>query len=330
MKTTQSPIKPRLTLVCFEDLQTLARVLLCCCLLAVPQSGMAQTTLAGNENTVCDAIDSRYHSLPDKDSERDLNAHFLDATSQGCIELMRFFISRGASVNTRDRYANTPFLIAAHKGHNDAINLLVDQGSDLHLANRAGNNAVLRAVTKNHPKTVQRLLELGVDPNLPNSSGVTALTSSVYNGQLIITKALIEAGADPSILDASGKSPIVYAAGKGFLTLVKLMFASGKINVNTRYGNNLTLLMWAAGHGNDVPAADGLATVKYLHEKGAELNLVDNRGRSALMVAAERGHTQLVEWLLQNNADKTLRDAEGEDALTLAATEKIKALLSTQ
>jgi ankyrin repeat protein len=52
--------------------------------------------------------------------------------------------------------------------------------------------------------------------------------------------------------------------------------------------------MWAAGHSNDVPDSDGLRTVELLLSGGARLDDADNRGRTALMIAAELGHGAII------------------------------------
>jgi ankyrin repeat protein len=45
---------------------------------------------------------------------------------------------------------------------------------------------------------------------------------------------------------------------------------------------------------------------------GAHPNVVDFKGRSALMRAAELGHVQVIEILKKANADAKIRDTEGK------------------
>ena len=117
----------------------------------------------------------------------------------------------------------------------------------------------------------------------------------------------------------TGKGPIVYAAGKGLTRRSSMLLLDAGVDVNKTYAHDLTALMWAAGHANIVPARTGLATVELLVTRGAELDVVDDRGRSALMIAAERGHAEIAAWLVAHGADAGLADKEGKTALDLAA-----------
>ena len=136
---------------------------------------------------------------------------------------------------------------------------------------------------------------------------------------------LLDKGADANATDSTGKSAMVYAAARGFVSIVQRLLKAG-VDANARYGNGLTALMWAAGHANDVPDADGVKTSELLLGAGARLDEVDNRGRTALMMAAELGHGDVIKLLLARGAADA-RDNEGKTAAELADP-AVRALLA--
>ena len=58
--------------------------------------------------------------------------------------------------------------------------------------------------------------------------------------------------------------------------------------------------------------------VKILHEYGAQVNMQDNNGMSALMAANIHGHTEVVKLLHEYGVQVDLQDSDGSTALMLA------------
>ena len=96
---------------------------------------------------------------------------------------------------------------------------------------------------------------------------------------------LLDKGADTNAVDGTGKSAICYAAGRGFPAVVRRLLDRG-VDPNRRYGNDLTALMWAAGYTEEAGTKDMDEIIKLLIARGAHLDDRDNRGRTALMIAA--------------------------------------------
>ncbi len=55
-----------------------------------------------------------------------------------------------------------------------------------------------------------------------------------------------------------------------------------------------------------------MKVIELLIDRGAHLDDQDNRGRTALMIAAELNHEVAVDLLLARGADKSLRDKQGK------------------
>ena len=294
---------------------------------AAPQpasAGNVPSQFAGKP--VCVEISQRYERKAGKHAARDLNFMLFDASARNCTALMPVLLKQGASVTARDRFGSTALLIAARSGHVEAIEFLLAEGSDIEHVNLAGSTALLRAVTANRRKAARHLLKAGANPDKANIKKISPLVAASFNGSRRLVKQLLKAGANPSQTDASGKGPAVYAAGKGYNDILKLLLDAGA-DVNQVYGNSLTALMWAAGHANDVPAAEGLAAARLLIERGAKIGIADNRGKTALMIAAERNHPEIVKLLLKVGADAKTQDKQGKTAAQLAASDAVRVIL---
>jgi ankyrin repeat protein len=130
-------------------------------------------------------------------------------------------------------------------------------------------------------------------------------------------------------VDATGKAAMTYAAARGFVEIVRRLLDAG-VDPKGRYGNGLTALMWAAGHEDGVGAGAAESVVDLLLGRGAPVDAADDRGRTALMTAAELGHAEVVEMLIGRGADRTVRDKSGKTALDLAANESVRRALAAR
>jgi ankyrin repeat protein len=119
---------------------------------------------------------------------------------------------------------------------------------------------------------------------------------------------------------------MTYAAARGFVEIVRRLIDAG-VDPKARYGNQLTALIWAAGHEDGVGAGAAESVINLLLGRGAQIDAADDRGRTALMTAAELGHAEVVGMLVGRGADRTVRDKSGKTALDLAADESVRQAL---
>lgn len=252
-----------------------------------------------------------------------LNRFLFDAAEKGCTELGEELIDRGASTKARRRGGETALHHAAQAGELDFVRMLLARGSDIEQRDLRGSTPLFLAIERNRGKVVELLLDAGAKPDNPGRSGVAPVAVAAFIGSGRIVDLLLARGVEADAVDLTGKSAIVYAAARGFAGIVKRLLKSG-VDVNRRYGNDLTALMWAAGYSNDVTEQEGLETVEALVSAGARLDAVDDRGRTALMTAAELGHVAVVARLIEAGADTGLKDKKGFDALAIAKDEAVR------
>lgn len=113
------------------------------------------------------------------------------------------------------------------------------------------------------------------------------------------------------------------AVSEGDTTKVKFILKYGqgiRVNQPNKYG--LTALQQACVDGN-------LSLANFLLERGADLKILDSEGRSALHLASEQGHLDIVSLLVNSAcADVNARNSNGQKAVDVAQNEQVRALLS--
>jgi uncharacterized protein len=277
----------------------------------------------------CRDVEITYDTAKAAITSVELNATLFSAASKGCGALARRLIAAGASFAARDRRGAMPLAHAARAGSVAVVQLFLGAGAAIDARDLSGATALYRAAEAEHPSTVALLLENGADPNLTGATDVSPLAAAAYRGNDRIVEALLARGARADARDATGKSPILYAAARGFPAVVQRLLDAG-IDATGRYGHGLTALMWAAGHEDGVGPRAAVDVVDLLVMRGAPLDAADDRARTALMIAAERGNGEVVTALLRHGADRSVKDTSGRTARDLVTNDTVRAVLSTQ
>jgi uncharacterized protein len=250
------------------------------------------------------------------------------AADGNCVDLAAQLLDQSASVDARDRIGARPLSHAARSGHLEMVDLLLARGAPVNARDLNGATALYRAAERGQSAVVQRLIERGADVNLTGQSGVSPVAAAAYAGRDSIVRILLAHGADGRAPDDTGKPPVVYAAASAQLNILKQLIAAGNIDLNARYANDLTLLMWASGPDQSVPEAQAIEVVSYLLDAGAHIDDRDDRGRTALMIAAEGGRTAAADLLLARGADASLKDKAGKRAADLTVLSSLREKLT--
>ncbi|KAI1379057.1 hypothetical protein F4677DRAFT_410423 [Hypoxylon crocopeplum] len=193
------------------------------------------------------------------------------------------------SSNDHDALRQSLQKVAA-RGKLSIARLLLDHGADVNPRRETEIPALVKAAEGGHADIVAELLKCGADPNGRNRSGQTALFSACLKGFNKVVETLLEGHANVEAQDKEGRSPLLFLAsekpGKGKWTIatLKLLLDHGaNLEVKDQIGR--TPLLWAATNGNV-----GLARI--LLENHANVAATNNRGRTALHLAAESNHKE--------------------------------------
>jgi ankyrin repeat protein len=280
-------------------------------------------SVAHADSEQCQELGRRFEIAKPQITAMEVSLTLFSAVDGNCIAMATELLDHGASVDARDRFGARPLSHAARFGHLRMVDLLLARNAPINARNLAGATALYFAAEGSHTLIAQRLIERGADVELAGRSGVSPVAAAAYAGNDVIVEALIAHGANERATDETGKPPIVYAAAGARLDIVKRLLARN-IDINARYPNDLTLLMWASGPDEKAPEAQALNVVSYLLDTGAHIDDRDARGRTALMIAAEGGHAEIAKLLLARGADPALKDKAGKHAADLTTLSSLR------
>jgi len=296
------------------------------CSIAIALLGSASLARAADPDR-CQGLSRRFEIAKPQISAMEVSLTLFSAVDGNCVDLAAKLLDQGASVDARDRFGARPLSHAAKSGHPRMVDLLLARGAPIDARNLDGATALYFAAEGSHILIAQRLIERGADVNLAGRSAISPIAAAAYAGNDVIVEALLAHGADARAPDETDKPPIVYAAAGARLDIVKRLLAQN-IDINARYRNDLTLLMWASGPDEKAPEAQAIEIVSYLLDAGAHTDDRDDRGRTALMIAAEGGHAEIAGLLLAHGADPSLKDKAGKRAADLTALSSLRERLT--
>lgn len=127
----------------------------------------------------------------------------------------------------------------------------------------------------------QVLLQAGYPINTQTGSGYTALILATYHGHAAEVAMLLQSGADSCIADNNGNTALMGALFKGELDIARRLLSLCPIDQANNNGQ--TALAFAAlfGRLQIVPTLVGL---------GADINHLDNSGKSVLAIVLAQGN----------------------------------------
>jgi uncharacterized protein len=290
-------------------------------------TALSATSARAAESEACRDIRLRFETIKPQISAIEVSLTLFSAVDKNCLDLVTELLDHGASVDARDRFGARPLSHAARFGHLPMVDLLLARSAPVDARHLAGATALFFAVEADRTEVARRLIERGADVNLAGRGGVTPVSAAAYRGNDGLVEALLAGGADDRAVDETGKPPIVYAAAAARFDAVTRLLAR-KVDINARYPNDLTLLMWACGPDDAAPEAQAIKIVQQLLDAGAHIDDRDARGRTALMIAAEGGRSGIANVLLARGADPSLKDKAGKRAVDLTVLTSLRERLT--
>ena len=234
--------------------------------------------------------------------------------------------------NVIDQRGFTPLHHSAMSGRLESVRLLLEAGAELEAGNTSidatavhGMVALHFAALRGHLDVVRVLVEAGAEKDQPAAGGgLTPIELAASQGHLDIVRFLVEAGAKIEPVTKHGLAPLHIATQKEHLDIVTFLLGSRAnvdqpardgagtpLQIAVRQGHvEIARLLLESGANKDQPVMEHLATplhlaaekghlkvVQLLIESGAKCDLTTKDGRTALDVALDYGHVEIVRFL---------------------------------
>ena len=162
-------------------------------------------------------------------------------------------------------------------------------------------------------KVVKNMLQIkAIDIGKVEIDGRTALHLAAEGGNHDIIHDLAGRGAGVNATDYGGNTPLHRASGKGNNGAIKKLLELGSDCNIKEIRLEQTPLHYAAMAGDSVG-------ILLLLQSKADVNSVDQRGRTAIHLATENGKTEAVKVLMEKGAEVNLVDKEDMAPIHLAA-----------
>lgn len=241
------------------------------------------------------------------------------AISKGNIKVIKQLLrdckhqASSSNVKTRSNNSKVHFCeyflhFAAREGYADTIRfLLINHKVSIDAKSEEDDKTALHLATENeHKEIVQLLLQHGANIEAKTANDEFALTIAAIKGLEDIVSLLLNHGANNSAVGLN--NALQYAAELGHDKIAKLLLDRGA-------QANLERALFLAAKRNYGKV------ISLLLKHGVTPNAFAFEG-SALLIAVEKGHKNIVNLLLDNGADVNLRHPSNFTALHIACLEK--------
>ena len=206
------------------------------------------------------------------------------------------------SQTTTPAQAPAPTLLeSARLGDLTSVRDLLSRRVPVDAADRRGLTPLMWAAASGNTEVVRLLLDGGAAVDRRASDGSTALMLASANGFIDIVRALVLKGADVTAARGGVKARQL-AVERGHADVAMLLDQAEALGRR---------LLQAANEGHDM-------VVRQLLAMGAPVNMTDERGATALMIAARNGDLGMLQALLSRGADASIRDSQGRTAFEWA------------
>lgn len=204
--------------------------------------------------------------------------------------LLHQFLHR--NLTTLDDEGNTPLLCASIAVNLSIVDFLLNNGAEVNVKNRKGETPLLLACQSDRVEVINRLIEAKADMTACNNDGVNALMYACGDGTLNVVRMILNrTECNVNDVDTSKRSPLFHACSS-----LSPSYLYETLPIESKIVAILT------GTSKSVWSKRHTGVTRFLINKKADINIVDDRGVTPLMLACRDKCEISVGLLLNDNA----------------------------
>ena len=254
--------------------------------------------------------------------DNDLRIALQKASEAGNEEAVKVLLDKGAKTDVITNKGLSPLHRAAERGHIGIIKLLLDYGASSEIRDQSGRTVYICAALRGQNSVLEFLQKYRIDINAVDQDGRSAVHALAadshqpckWNNETV--RILLGAGIDLDKVDKLGRTALHWAAATGKVSLASqiLLISAGRSLARVRAATERgrTALHLAAENNH-------AEMVKLLLGHGALKEATSDGNWTALLNAAKNGHEATVDALLSAGANVNARTSSGMTALHWAA-----------
>lgn len=239
--------------------------------------------------------------------------HALATHSLGVAELL---IESGTRINERSIDGVTPLMMAIDLNEKSVIELLVKKGADLDVTDICQTTSLMSVSCAGDMKLAKLFIDYGANMDLTDNHGRSALFHACYSGSVKLVEMFLEKGFNIDLQDNTGHTVLMMQILNKIgdpIIISKLLVDKGA-NLELKNNRAETAFMIAASMSD-------FNMMNLLITAGADINTVDNYGRTVLFIEPENSseeYNQTLDYLIDCGVNIDIKDDDGDTALTYA------------
>jgi ankyrin repeat protein len=209
---------------------------------------------------------------------------------------------------------------ACGEGMLNEVCRILDQGAKINDAiTDKSQTALFYAAARGHADICTLLIERGAKVNNEKSNEFSPLSAAVFWNHKEVCSVLLHHGADSNQYDSGGRTPLTIGSWLGYFEICDLLLGYGAdVNLPQKSDGWLPLMLSTSNERMHTDIDTRVETCTVLLNHGANINLMNNFGRTTLMEVAFRGDEEICKFLLEHGANLQILDITKRTAIDIA------------